>query len=64
MRVLSDDLVLEVLGLLPAHVLAAMSLVSKSLYCFSAHEDLWKALVLQVWNPESNNNNQAAGSDY
>ena len=48
MCVLSDELVLEVLGLLPAQALANLSMVSKSFYCFSAYEDLWKALVLQV----------------
>ena len=48
MCVLSDAIMLEVLGHLPARTLATLSLVSKSLYCFSAYEDLWKALVLQV----------------
>ena len=48
MHALSDALMLDLLGLLPAHALANLALVSKSLYCFTTHEDLWKALVVEV----------------
>jgi hypothetical protein len=44
---LSDEAVLNILGFLDAHSLAILQSVSKALYCFSNHEDLWKALVLQ-----------------
>ena len=48
LHALSDALLLDCLGLLPAHALANLALSSKGLYAFSTHEDLWKALVLQV----------------
>lgn len=48
LSVLDDDILLSILGALPADALAALSLSSKALYCFSNHEELWKALVLQV----------------
>lgn len=44
---LSDDLLLNILHLLPAEALGALALCSKALYCFCSHEDLWKALVLE-----------------
>lgn len=45
---LSDDLLLTVLSLLPAKVLLSCSATSKALYCFCNHEELWRALTLQV----------------
>ena len=45
---LSDELLLGVLGLLPAQSLAMASIASKSLYCFCNYEDLWRVLVLEV----------------
>ena len=46
--VLTDELVLQVLDKLSAIELAQLNAVSKALYCFSNHEDLWKALVIEV----------------
>ncbi|XP_072991129.1 arginine-specific demethylase JMJ22 [Typha latifolia] len=46
LRVLSDELLLDVLALLRARDLGVLSLVSKSLYVFSSHEPLWRNLVL------------------
>lgn len=48
LAVLSDELLLGVLGLLPAQSLVMASLASKSLYCFCNYEDLWRVLVLEV----------------
>ena len=45
---LSDDLLLGVLGLLPAQSLALAGLASKSLYCFCNYEELWRVLLLEV----------------
>eukprot|EP00798_Chlamydomonas_sp_ICE-L_P015937 gene15937-22069_t len=47
MHVISDDILLDIFGLLPPQDLAKMSASSKSLYCFGSHEDLWKAAVLE-----------------
>jgi hypothetical protein len=44
---LSDEAVLNILGFLDAHSLAVLQSVSKALYCFCNHEELWKALVLE-----------------
>ncbi|WOL03105.1 hypothetical protein Cni_G11825 [Canna indica] len=46
LRALPDDLLLDVLALLPARDLAALSAVSRSLYVFAAHDPLWRPLVL------------------
>ncbi|KAG2562736.1 F-box protein At5g06550-like [Panicum virgatum] len=46
LRPLPDDLLLDVLGLLPARALAALSAASKALYVVAAHDPLWRALVL------------------
>ena len=48
MASLDDQLVLSILGLLPARDLACAGTASKSLHCFAHHEPLWKALCLQV----------------
>ena len=48
LAVLSDELLLGLLSLLPAQSLGRASLASKSLYCFSNHEELWRVLVLEV----------------
>lgn len=45
----SDEQVLAVLSCLGAKDLISLSSVSKALYCFTNHEDLWKALVIEVW---------------
>ncbi|CAA6662823.1 unnamed protein product [Spirodela intermedia] len=45
--VLSDELLLDVLSLLPAGDLARLAAVSKSLYVFSTHDPLWRNLVLE-----------------
>ncbi|XP_044956574.1 F-box protein At5g06550 [Hordeum vulgare subsp. vulgare] len=46
LRQLPDDLLLDVLGLLPARDLAALSAASKALYVISSHDPLWRAIVL------------------
>jgi hypothetical protein len=46
LRPLPDDLLLDILGLLPARDLAALSAVSKALYVVASHDPLWRALVL------------------
>ncbi|GFH22083.1 JmjC domain-containing protein, partial [Haematococcus lacustris] len=47
LQVLSDALILELLGLLDAVSLCQLSQCSRALYCFCDAEDLWKALVLE-----------------
>ncbi|KAL6842843.1 hypothetical protein ACP4OV_027156 [Aristida adscensionis] len=46
LRPLPDDLLLDVLGLLPARDLAALSAASKALYVLASHDPLWRELVL------------------
>ncbi|CAL9115102.1 unnamed protein product [Musa textilis] len=46
LRALPDDLLLDVLALLPARDLAVLSAASRSLYVFATHDTLWRALVL------------------
>ncbi|KAM0823400.1 hypothetical protein ACQ4PT_044197 [Festuca glaucescens] len=46
LRPLPDDLILDVLGLLPARDLAALSAASKAFYVISSHDPLWRAIVL------------------
>jgi len=48
LHVLSDEIMLELLGLLPASALVTLSRSSKSLYAFATHEEIWKALVLEA----------------
>ena len=43
---LSDELLLQVLHDLDPTTLAKLSCVSKALYCYSNHGDLWRAAVL------------------
>ena len=45
---LSDELLLHLLGQVEAAQLACLSCVSKALYCFAQHEELWRMLVLEV----------------
>ena len=45
---LEDSLLLVVLGNLPAESLGRLATVSRSLYCFANHEDLWRHMTLQV----------------
>lgn len=45
---LSDELVLEILGLLGGTDLGVLSTVSKSFYVFCNHEPLWRSLVLET----------------
>ncbi|KAJ0089343.1 hypothetical protein Patl1_32796 [Pistacia atlantica] len=46
LRVLSDELVLDIFGLLDGPQLGVLAIVSKSFYVFSNHEPLWRNLVL------------------
>lgn len=48
LRSLTDELVLEILGLLAGTDLGVLSTVSKSLYVFCNHEPLWRNLVLET----------------
>ena len=45
---LSDECILAILQQLPGVDLARLSTVSRALYCFAQHNELWKALVLEV----------------
>ncbi|KAH9620773.1 hypothetical protein KSS87_000184 [Heliosperma pusillum] len=47
LNILSDELVLDILGFLDGTHLGILSIVSKSLYVFCAHEPLWRNLVLE-----------------
>ncbi|KAI4310635.1 hypothetical protein MLD38_035599 [Melastoma candidum] len=47
LSVLSDDLVIDILGLLDGAELGRLSLVSKSFYVFCRHEPLWRNLSLE-----------------
>ena len=47
-----DEQVLSVLSCLGAKDLISLSSVSKALYCFANHEELWKALVIEVCIPK------------
>ena len=45
---LSDELLLSVLYALPAADLQRLGCASKALYVFAHHDELWKALMLEV----------------
>ncbi|ERM93637.1 F-box protein At5g06550 [Amborella trichopoda] len=45
--VLTDELIVDILGLLGAKDLSFLSVVSKAFYVFSNHEPLWRELVLE-----------------
>ncbi|KAK9289396.1 hypothetical protein L1049_007551 [Liquidambar formosana] len=47
LQTLTDELVLEILGLLGGTHLGVLATVSKSFYVFCDHEPLWKNLVLE-----------------
>ncbi|GER33779.1 bifunctional arginine demethylase andlysyl-hydroxylase JMJD6 [Striga asiatica] len=46
LQILTDELVLDILGLLSGPDLGVLSTVSKSFYVFCSHEPLWRNLVL------------------
>ncbi|CAN0879256.1 Arginine-specific demethylase JMJ22 [Linum grandiflorum] len=46
LQILSDELVLDILGLLNASHLGNLSAVSKSFYVYANHDPLWRNLVL------------------
>src|SRR6266542_1090906 len=48
--ILTDDLILEILGVLDAKDLLSLGLTSRVLYCFSTFDDLWKRLIIQKYN--------------
>ena len=48
LAVLSDELLLDIFAALPAKALAAAGSASRALYCFCAHDDLWRTLALEV----------------
>ncbi|KAL3623459.1 Arginine-specific demethylase jmj22 [Castilleja foliolosa] len=47
LKILTDELVLEILGLMSGPHLGVLSTVSKSFYVFCSHEPLWRNLVLE-----------------
>lgn len=49
LQLLSDELILEILGLLEGNHLGVLSTVSKSFYVFCNHEPLWRNLVLETY---------------
>lgn len=49
LQLLSDEFVLEILGLLEGNHLGVLSTVSKSFYVFCNHEPLWRNLVLETF---------------
>ncbi|XP_050234411.1 arginine-specific demethylase JMJ22 [Mercurialis annua] len=50
LHALTDELVLDILGLLDATQLGILATVSKSFYVFANHEPLWRNLVLDNLN--------------
>lgn len=52
LQLLSDELILEILGLLQGAHLGVLSAVSKSFYVFCNHEPLWRNLVLETYKGE------------
>ncbi|KAB1222883.1 hypothetical protein CJ030_MR2G013627 [Morella rubra] len=50
LQALSDELVLDILGLLGGTHLGVLATVSKSFYVFGNHEPLWRNLVLENLN--------------
>ncbi|PKA64034.1 F-box protein [Apostasia shenzhenica] len=52
LKILPDELLLDILGLVGGCELGILSSVSKSLYVFSAHEPLWRNLVLDELKAE------------
>lgn len=50
LQTLTDELVLDILGLLDGTHLGVLATVSKSFYVFSNHEPLWRNLVLDHLN--------------
>lgn len=48
LKALPDELLIQVLSLLSAESLGRLTCVNRALYCFSSHEELWRALTLEV----------------
>jgi hypothetical protein len=48
LHLLSDELLIEILHQLNARDLAKLAVCSRACYAYCQHEDLWKALLLQV----------------
>lgn len=48
LSILSDELLLELLSHLGPADLTRAGSASKALYCYCRHDEVWKALVLQV----------------
>ncbi|GAB2226852.1 hypothetical protein Droror1_Dr00008645 [Drosera rotundifolia] len=47
LKILTDELVLEILGFLDGNHLGILGTVSRSLYVFCCHEPIWRNLVLE-----------------
>lgn len=52
LQILTDELVLDILGFLDGTQLGVLATVSKSFYVFTNHEPLWRKLVLDKLNGE------------
>ncbi|KAJ6778572.1 ARGININE DEMETHYLASE AND LYSYL-HYDROXYLASE JMJD [Salix koriyanagi] len=52
LQILTDELVLDILGFLDGTQLGVLATVSKSFYVFTNHEPLWRNLVLDKLNGE------------
>ncbi|GMH29017.1 hypothetical protein Nepgr_030860 [Nepenthes gracilis] len=50
LHVLTDELVIEILGFLDGSHLGVLATVSKSFYIFCSHEPLWRTLALEKLN--------------
>ncbi|KAH7512292.1 arginine-specific demethylase JMJ22 [Ziziphus jujuba] len=50
LQILTDELVLDILGLLDGNHLGVLATVSKSFYIFANHEPLWRNIVLENLN--------------
>ena len=53
LSILSDELILSILGMLEPRQLGRLATVSKALYCFANHEELWRSFVLQFNDKDS-----------
>ena len=48
LQALEDSSMLEVLGQLDARSLGNLASTCRAMYCFANHEEVWKALTLEV----------------
>ena len=48
LRLLDDELLMQIFSLLSAEALGKLACVNQAFYCFANHEDLWRALTLEA----------------